>query len=93
MVETICRELDEISPRTEGRYSDLITFVKDRPGHDFRYAIDASRIKKELGWQPEEQFESGIQRTIEWYLNNQQWVEEVGGKQSASTRLGLGGSR
>jgi len=93
VVETICRELDEISPRTEGRYSDLITFVKDRPGHDFRYAIDASRIKNELGWQPQERFESGIQRTIEWYLNNQQWVDEVGGKQSASTRLGLGGSR
>ena len=93
VVETICRELDGISPRTEGRYSDLIAFVKDRPGHDFRYAIDASRIKNELGWRPQERFESGIQRTIEWYLNNQQWVEEVGGKQSASTRLGLGGSR
>ena len=93
VVETICRELDKVAPRSEGSYSDLISFVKDRPGHDFRYAIDASRIKEELGWYPEERFESGIQRTIEWYLSNQKWVEEVGGKQSAEKRLGLGESR
>ena len=93
VVETICRELDTAVPRPEGSYLELISFVKDRPGHDFRYAIDASRIKDELGWQPEEWFESGIRRTIDWYLNNQKWVEEVGGKQSAEKRLGLGGSR
>ena len=93
VVETICHELDTAVPRPEGSYLELISFVKDRPGHDFRYAIDASRIKDELGWQPEEQFESGIRRTIEWYLKNQKWVEEVGGKQSAEKRLGLGGSR
>ena len=93
VVETICRELDKVAPRSEGSYSDLISFVKDRPGHDFRYAIDASRIKEELGWQPEERFESGIRRTIEWYLSNQRWVDEVGGKHSAAKRLGLGGSK
>ena len=93
VVETICRELDTAVPRPEGSYLELISFVKDRPGHDFRYAIDASRVKEELSWHPEERFESGIQRTIEWYLSNQEWVEEVGGKQSAEKRLGLGGSR
>jgi len=91
VVETICRVLDELRPRKTGEYSDLITFVQDRPGHDFRYAIDATRIKTELGWGPREEFETGIRRTIEWYLGNQDWVASVGGASSAAKRLGLGG--
>ena len=92
VVETICRVLDNISPRAAGLYADLITFVEDRPGHDFRYAIDADRIKTELGWRPQERFETGIRRTIEWYLANEDWVDTVGGTTATKTRLGLGGS-
>ena len=58
-------------------YRDLITFVKDRPGHDVRYAIDASKIERELGWVPEETFESGLRKTVQWYLDNRQWWERV----------------
>ena len=86
------RVLDDIAPRGNGTYSDLITFVQDRPGHDFRYAIDADRIKTELGWRPQERFETGIRRTIEWYLANQDWVNVVGGTHSATKRQGLGES-
>ena len=92
VVKTICRVLDDIAPRGNETYSDLITFVQDRPGHDFRYAIDADRIKTELGWRPQERFETGIRRTIEWYLANQDWVNVVGGAHSATKRQGLGGS-
>jgi dTDP-glucose 4,6-dehydratase len=92
VVETICRVLDELRPRKAGGYSDLVTFVQDRPGHDFRYAIDATRIKTELGWRPREEFETGIRRTIEWYLGNQDWVDTVGGASSAAKRMGLGGA-
>ena len=78
MVKTICTILDNIKPRTDGQsYTQQITFVKDRPGHDLRYAIDASKISKELNWQPQETFESGIQKTVEWYLANQDWVNHV----------------
>lgn len=71
VVKTICTILDNIKPRTDGQsYIQQITFVKDRPGHDLRYAIDASKIQQELNWQPQETFESGIQKTVEWYLNN-----------------------
>ena len=78
VVKTICTILDNIKPRTDGQsYTQQITFVKDRPGHDLRYAIDASKINKELGWQPQETFESGIQKTVEWYLSNQGWVNHV----------------
>lgn len=78
VVKTICTILDNIKPRTDGQsYAQQITFVKDRPGHDLRYAIDASKINEELGWQPQETFESGIQKTIEWYLSNQDWVNHV----------------
>ena len=78
VVKTICTILDNIKPRTDGQsYAQQITFVKDRPGHDLRYAIDASQINKELGWQPQETFESGIQKTVEWYLANQDWVNHV----------------
>lgn len=69
VVTTICERLDQLKPRTNGKsYKDLITFVQDRPGHDFRYAINTSKIEKELGWKPRENFESGITRTIHWYL-------------------------
>lgn len=78
VVKTICTILDNIKPRTDGQsYTQQITFVKDRPGHDLRYAIDASKISKELNWQPQETFESGIQKTVEWYLANQDWVNHV----------------
>ena len=67
-----------MKPREDGQsYTQQITFVKDRPGHDLRYAIDASKIQQELNWQPQETFESGIQKTVEWYLANTAWVENV----------------
>ena len=78
VVKKICQILDDLKPREDGdKYESLITFVKDRPGHDLRYAIDASKISKELNWQPQETFESGIQKTVEWYLSNQDWVNHV----------------
>lgn len=77
VVETICDLLDELCPKTQGRYRDQITFVADRPGHDRRYAIDASKIQRELGWQPQETFESGIRKTIMWYLHNKEWVNNI----------------
>ena len=78
MVKMICTILDNIKPRTDGQsYIQQITFVKDRPGHDLRYAIDASKIQQELNWQPQETFESGIQKTVEWYLANEDWVNHV----------------
>ncbi len=74
VVRTVCAILDQLSPRTDGRaYADQIDFVADRPGHDRRYAIDASRIRDELGWTPSETFESGIEKTVRWYLNHQDW--------------------
>lgn len=76
VVQTICDLLDEIVPK-EGSYRDQITYVTDRPGHDRRYAIDADKISRELGWKPEETFESGIRKTVRWYLDNQQWVDNV----------------
>jgi dTDP-glucose 4,6-dehydratase len=77
VVHTICAILDELRPKSSGSYADQITFVKDRPGHDRRYAIDATKIERELGWKPQETFETGIRKTIEWYLNNQDWVQGV----------------
>jgi len=77
VVQTICDELQKLKPRAQGSYRDLITFVKDRPGHDLRYAIDASKIERELGWKPQETFESGLKKTIEWYLNNESWWQRV----------------
>jgi len=80
VVETICSLLEEMAPdKPEGvvRYRDLITFVTDRPGHDTRYAIDASKMQHELGWAPEETFESGIRKTVSWYLNNRGWWNRV----------------
>ena len=80
VVKSICELLEELAPdKPEGvaRYVDLITYVKDRPGHDLRYAIDATKIKEDLGWVPEESFETGLRKTVEWYLNNHEWVENV----------------
>ncbi|BAY08404.1 dTDP-glucose 4,6-dehydratase [Calothrix sp. NIES-2098] len=77
VVEKICALLDELAPKPNFHYSSLITFVKDRPGHDRRYAIDSSKIKQDLGWEPKESFDSGLLKTIQWYLNNSTWVEQV----------------
>ena len=78
VVHTICQRLDAVRPRADGAsYASQITFVKDRPGHDRRYAIDARKIERELGWKPQETFESGITKTIDWYLTNAQWVADV----------------
>ncbi|RYF13362.1 MAG: dTDP-glucose 4,6-dehydratase, partial [Comamonadaceae bacterium] len=78
IVRTICGLLDELRPRAGGgSYSEQIAFVKDRPGHDRRYAIDARKIERELGWKPAETFESGIRKTVEWYLSHGDWVERV----------------
>jgi len=83
VVQKICSILDELRPKASGSYADQITFVKDRPGHDRRYAIDATKIERELGWKPAETFETGIQKTVQWYLNHSSWVEGV---QSGSYR-------
>ena len=78
VVKTICQILDELKPRTDGEsYAQQITFVKDRPGHDRRYAIDARKIERELGWRPAETFDTGIKKTVQWYLDNPIWVEGV----------------
>ncbi|PIV72790.1 MAG: dTDP-glucose 4,6-dehydratase, partial [Rhodocyclales bacterium CG17_big_fil_post_rev_8_21_14_2_50_68_7] len=78
VVRSICRLLDEMHPGSPVvPHEKLIHFVKDRPGHDRRYAIDAHRIERELGWKPAESFESGIRRTVRWYLDHQDWVSEV----------------
>jgi dTDP-glucose 4,6-dehydratase len=77
VVHTLCDILDELDPKPEGSYRDQITYVQDRPGHDRRYAIDARKIERELGWKPAETFESGIRKTVQWYLDNQPWVKNV----------------
>ena len=78
VVNTICRILDELKPCADGKsYAEQITFVKDRPGHDRRYAIDASKVERELGWRPAETFDTGIRKTVQWYLDNPVWIEGV----------------
>lgn len=78
VVKTLCKMLDEKSPRADGKsYAEQITYVTDRPGHDKRYAIDATKLHDELGWKPAETFETGIEKTVTWYLNNQAWVNNV----------------
>ena len=77
-MNSICDSLDGLAPRRDGAsYKEQVTFVKDRPGHDRRYVIDASKIERELGWKPAETFETGLRKTIEWHLVNQQWVQDV----------------
>ncbi len=91
VVKTVCRILDELRPRGSGaKYADLITFVADRPGHDLRYAIDPSKLMRELGWQPAENFDSGIRKTVEWYLDNEWWWREIHDQRYAGERLGHG---
>lgn len=93
VVTTICELLEELHPNKPAgvaKYVDLITHVKDRPGHDLRYAIDAAKIAAELGWKPQETFESGIRKTVLWYLNNQTWWQRVLDGSYAGERLGLG---
>ena len=78
VVKTICTILDELQPRADGKhYVDQITYVKDRPGHDRRYAIDASKVERELGWRPAETFDTGIRKTVQWYLDNPVWIDGV----------------
>ena len=88
VVETICDVLDELKPLARPR-RDLITFVTDRPGHDHRYAIDASKLEDELGWRAREDFDSGIRRTIRWYLDNEWWWRPLRDKVYSGERLGL----
>ena len=77
IVKTVCALLDELKPSAEGPYERLITYVKDRPGHDRRYAIDARKIERELGWRPAETFETGIRKTVQWYLDHPDWIARV----------------
>jgi len=77
VVEALCAQLDTLRPRSAGSYRQLVTHVKDRPGHDRRYAMDISRIKRELGWRPQESFTSGLQKTVQWYLTNADWVAQA----------------
>ena len=93
VVKTICALLEELVPEKPAgvaRYEDLITFVQDRPGHDVRYAIDAAKIGRELGWKPQETFESGIRKTVQWYLNNKTWWQNVLNGSYRLERLGTG---
>ena len=90
VVKMICTLLDELRPRQDQQsYSALITYVKDRPGHDLRYAIDASKIARELDWTPKETFETGLRKTVEWYLNNLQWCRRVQDGSYQRERLGM----
>ena len=90
IVKTICSLLDELKPRKNGKsYKKLITYVEDRPGHDYRYAIDSSKIKNDLGWTPNETFKTGIRKTIQWYLDNEEWWRCIQDGSYAQERLGL----
>jgi len=94
VVRAICSLLEELRPQKPGglaRYEDLITFVSDRPGHDLRYAIDAGKIQRELGWTPRETFETGLRKTVQWYLDNQEWCRHVQDGSYQRERLGSGG--
>jgi dTDP-glucose 4,6-dehydratase len=91
IVHTLCDLLDEMAPQASGKpYKSLITFVNDRPGHDRRYAIDSGKIKRQLGWTPKETFETGLNKTLRWYLDHQTWVDRVMSGAYRGERLGLG---
>jgi dTDP-glucose 4,6-dehydratase len=93
VVETVCSLLDELAPDSpHAPHGSLVTFVADRPGHDRRYAIDAGKIERELGWTPEETFETGLRKTVRWYLENRGWCEGVLSGSYRGERLGLGGA-
>jgi dTDP-glucose 4,6-dehydratase len=91
VVEAICDTLDRMKPRRRGSYRELIDFVTDRPGHDRRYAIDASKIERELGWKPSETFETGLAKTVRWYLDNAWWWQPIRNGRYAGERLGASG--
>jgi dTDP-glucose 4,6-dehydratase len=94
VVHLICQLLEELAPhKPQGvnHYRELITFVTDRPGHDMRYAIDATKIKKNLGWVSQETFESGMKKTVQWYLTNQAWWQPMRDGSYKGERLGLAG--
>ncbi|MBR4899568.1 MAG: dTDP-glucose 4,6-dehydratase [Victivallales bacterium] len=88
VVNTICHILDDLRPKAQGKYSDQIVFVTDRPGHDLRYAIDSDKLQKDLGWRPEENFDTGIRKTVQWYLDNAWWWKPIREKKYAGQRLG-----
>lgn len=89
LVKMLCKILDKLRPLENGNYSDLITFVKDRPGHDARYAIDPSRIRKELGWRPSLNLNEGLERTCQWYLDNEEWWKPLLKREGVGQRLGI----
>ena len=88
LVKTLCGILDRLRPRDAGRYADLITFVTDRPGHDARYAIDPARIRDELGWRPSVTVEEGLEKTVQWYLDNESWWQLLLKRTGVGQRLG-----
>jgi dTDP-glucose 4,6-dehydratase len=91
VVRSVCRILDQVTPDPRlGPRESLIRFVADRPGHDLRYAMDISKIRREIGWTPRESFESGMERTVRWYLENRRWCERVQSGAYRGERLGLG---
>ena len=90
VVQAICRILDELRPKASGSYADQITFVTDRPGHDLRYAIDADKLRNELGWEPREDFDSGLKLTVKWYLENDWWWRPIREGKYSGERLGRG---
>ena len=90
-VQTLCNILDELLPNSPHKpHHQLIQFVTDRPGHDLRYAIDANKIQNHLGWKPQETFETGLRKTVEWYLDNRNWWQRVSDGSYRGERLGLG---
>jgi dTDP-glucose 4,6-dehydratase len=90
VVHTICDLLDHLAPRADGvNHREQMTFVTDRPGHDFRYAIDASKIERELGWTPRESFDSGMEATVRWYLDHKDWWKNIQSGSYRGERLGL----
>ncbi|MBY5986769.1 dTDP-glucose 4,6-dehydratase [Roseovarius atlanticus] len=93
LVQSLCAILDEKRPKASGSYADQITFVTDRPGHDARYAIDPTRIRQELGWRPSVTVEEGLERTVQWYLDNEAWWRALQTRDGVGQRLGAGGVR
>ncbi|MEP0964091.1 MAG: dTDP-glucose 4,6-dehydratase [Roseobacter sp.] len=89
LVKTLCATLDEMRPKETGSYGDQITFVRDRPGHDARYAIDPARIRDELGWRPSVNVEEGLRRTVAWYLDNEEWWRALQSRHGVGDRLGV----